>query len=118
MSDQVYLRKEIAALPAQLDPNTIYAVRRGIGFDLYISDSLGNVAHKVNNTDDPLKNPVFTYTNDSLTGISYSDGSTKILSYDVLGQLSQTDLIQGLKTTRKVFNYNSGKLQSIVETVI
>jgi hypothetical protein len=117
MTAQVYLRKEIAALPVPLDPNTIYAIRSGVGFDLYISDSLGNVAHKVNNTDDPLKNPVFTYTNDSLTGISYSDGSTKILSYDVLGQLSQVDLIQGLKTTRKVFNYVAGKLHSINETV-
>lgn len=66
----LYARKEVVALPATLVPNTIYAIRRSTGFDLYISDSSGLIAHKVNNTDDPLKSPVFTYTSEKLTGVS------------------------------------------------
>lgn len=42
------VRKEVAILPAILAPDTIYAVRVGTGFDLYISDSTGAVAHKQN----------------------------------------------------------------------
>lgn len=40
--------KVISNLPSPLTPNAIYAVRTGEGFDLYIADSTGNVAHKVN----------------------------------------------------------------------
>ena len=40
--------KVVAALPGTLTPSTVYAVRVGAGFDLYISDSTGSVAHKVN----------------------------------------------------------------------
>ena len=111
----LYLRKEIAALPATLAPNTIYAVRRGTGFDLHITDSTGTIAHKVNNTDDPLKSPVFTYTAGQLTGITYADGSIKILTY-TSGQLTRIDLLRGGVTTRKTFNYTAGVLSSIVET--
>lgn len=113
----LYLRKEVSALPSTLTANTIYAVRRGIGFDLYISDSSGLIAHKVNNTDDPLKSPVFTYSGDKLTGITYVDGSTKILSYT--GELlTQMDLLRNGITTRKVFSYNSGLLINITETIL
>jgi hypothetical protein len=38
--------KVVSALPSTLD--TIYCVRVGTGFDLYVSDSTGAVAHKVN----------------------------------------------------------------------
>ena len=41
-------RKVVAALPAQLEADTLYAVRVGDGFDLYISDNTGALAHKVN----------------------------------------------------------------------
>lgn len=113
----LYVRKELVSLPSTLDPNTIYAVRRGTGFDLYITDSTGLIAHKVNNTDDPLKSPVFTYTGDNLTGVTYSDGSTKVLTWTG-SNLSQLDLIRGGVTTRKIFVYTSGKLTSITETVL
>jgi hypothetical protein len=42
--------KVVSALPATLAANAIYAVRVGAGFDLYITDSTGLVAHKVNDT--------------------------------------------------------------------
>lgn len=40
--------KVLAALPGTLAPDTVYAVRVGAGFDLYITDSTGAVAYKSN----------------------------------------------------------------------
>lgn len=113
----LYARKEVGALPATIEPNTIYAVRSGRGFDLYISDNTGLIAHKLNNTDDPLKSPVLTYTAGKLTGISYADGSTKVITYTG-DQLAQIDLLRGGVTTRKVFQYEGGFLSSITETTL
>lgn len=42
------IHKVVASLPSTLEPDAIYAVRAGAGFDLYIADSTGSVAHKVN----------------------------------------------------------------------
>jgi hypothetical protein len=113
----LYLRKEVAALPGTLVPNTVYAVRRGTGFDLYISDSTGLIAHKVNNTDDPLKSPVFTYTTGKLTGITYADGTTKVFSYTG-DQLTQIDQLRNGTTTRKTFAYAGGVLSGITEITL
>lgn len=40
--------KMIAALPDPLEPDAIYYVRVGQGFDLYVTDSTGNIAHTLN----------------------------------------------------------------------
>lgn len=40
--------KVISALPDPLAPNTLYAVRAGAGFDLYMSDATGATAHPLN----------------------------------------------------------------------
>jgi len=40
--------KVVASLPAQLDPDTLYLVRVGAGFDLYVSDATGSIAYPVN----------------------------------------------------------------------
>lgn len=42
------IEKHISALPSSLTANTAYAVRVGTGFDLYLSDSIGRTAHKLN----------------------------------------------------------------------
>jgi hypothetical protein len=47
----VIFRKEVAALPVILEANTLYFVRVGEGFDLYLSDLTGAIAHKVNSGD-------------------------------------------------------------------
>lgn len=117
MAIELYARKEVGVLPATLTPNTIYAVRRGLGFDLHISDSTGLIAHKLNNTDDPLKSPVMTYTTGLLTGITYADGTTKVLTY-TSGQLVQIDQLRAGVTTRKTFAYAGGVLSSITETTL
>lgn len=40
--------KLVAALPDPLEPNALYLLRAGAGFDLYASDQTGSVAHKLN----------------------------------------------------------------------
>lgn len=44
----IHFVKQVLSLPAQLEPNTLYFVRVGAGFDLYLSDATGSVAHKLN----------------------------------------------------------------------
>jgi hypothetical protein len=41
-------RKYIGSLPATIDPNTLYFIRTGGGFDLYCSDTTGSIAHPLN----------------------------------------------------------------------
>lgn len=40
--------KVVSALPAELEPDTIYFVRTGAGFDIYVSDTTGSAAHPLN----------------------------------------------------------------------
>lgn len=40
--------KVVATLPGTLAASTLYLVRVGAGFDLYVSDSTGSVAHALN----------------------------------------------------------------------
>lgn len=47
------VHKVVSALPGTLTPNAVYAVRVGVGFDLYMSDSTGSVAHKINSGSPP-----------------------------------------------------------------
>lgn len=42
--------KVVAALPDPLEPDALYAVRVGAGFDLYVSDATGAIAHRLNGT--------------------------------------------------------------------
>lgn len=44
----VYFIKQVGTLPATIAANTLYCVRAGAGFDLYVSDSTGAIAYKVN----------------------------------------------------------------------
>ena len=50
MTFEIY--KVIGGLPANLEPNAIYIVRIGTGFDLYVTDATGVNAHKVNGLSD------------------------------------------------------------------
>lgn len=42
------IAKVVSELPTPLAPSTVYAVRVGVGFDLYITDITGSVAHSLN----------------------------------------------------------------------
>jgi len=46
----IRIAKVVATLPATLLPDTLYAVRAGVGFDFYISDLTGSVAWPLNST--------------------------------------------------------------------
>lgn len=49
MANQILdVQKVIGSLPSVLAPNTFYAVRVGTGYDLYLSDATGMVAHRLN----------------------------------------------------------------------
>ena len=55
---QVKFHKYVAALPAQLEPNAIYYVRAGDGFDTYVTNGAGTiVAYPANTKWDVLKSP-------------------------------------------------------------
>lgn len=44
----VRFAKVVGSLPAPLDPDTLYLVRTGAGFDLYCSDMTASIAHALN----------------------------------------------------------------------
>lgn len=41
-------QKVINALPAPLEPNAVYFVRSGTGFEMRVSDNTGGIAHTLN----------------------------------------------------------------------
>jgi hypothetical protein len=45
---KIKIDKVVANLPDPLVADTVYAVRSGTGFDLFISDATGTVAHAIN----------------------------------------------------------------------
>ena len=47
---KIKIDKVISTLPTPLIPNTMYAVRSGVGFDLYMADVTGITAHALNIT--------------------------------------------------------------------
>lgn len=49
MSD-LKIYKEIGGVPSNFGADSIYAIRTGPGFDLYMTDTTGSVSYKINNT--------------------------------------------------------------------
>ena len=91
-------------------------LKGGSGGDQYYrSGSKVNVTN-VESDSERLKEPVFTYTGGLLTLVTYSDTTTKELTYtdSILTQLVQTSPNSPLVT--KTFNYTDGVLTSITET--
>lgn len=42
--------KEVSTVPVDISPDSMYAVRTGPGFDLFLSDATGSVAYKINDS--------------------------------------------------------------------
>lgn len=59
------IEKTVSALPDILTPDTVYAVRTGVGFDLYITDSTGAVAHALNSGGSTVSNTFIQETEPS-----------------------------------------------------
>lgn len=58
-----------------------------------------------------------TYVSGNLTRINYTDGQSKILTYNADGSLAQLVWDRGNDTVTKVFNYISGALVGIDVTI-
>lgn len=66
--------KIIGQLPAKLEPNAEYFVRAATGFDLYVADSTGQVAHKINTNDDMM-----SFLRDKLESLEFQMSNKKWL---------------------------------------
>ena len=53
------IHKVVYALPSPMEADAVYCVRAGTGFDLYVTDSTGSVAHKVNGGIPDLPPPIW-----------------------------------------------------------
>lgn len=51
--------KYVAALPAELEPDSIYYVRTGAGFDMYVTNGAGEVSAYPLNGTVPMAVPAF-----------------------------------------------------------
>ena len=65
--------KVVSSLPVTLEPDSLYAVRIGTGFDLYVTNSTGTVAHLINPSEQ--LNPR-TQPNNTSTIVLYTSGGT------------------------------------------
>ena len=124
---QFRIHKVVSALPdiSSAEPNALYLLRVGVGFDLYAANSDATAIHKINSSVDYTfekvsKNledytPVFNYTNGVLTSVVYTKGAdviTKTLVYSsgVLTALVLSgDVPSGVPLT-KTLNYTDGVL--------
>lgn len=50
MSKRLKIHKVISSLPSTLEPDALYFVRVGQGFDLYLTDTTGSVAYSINSS--------------------------------------------------------------------
>lgn len=75
----VNFHKVVGRLPDQLDPDAFYFVRVGAGFDLYITDQTGTVAHRMNPTYvEPEPEPTAPNAPDAPTVTALSSESVRV----------------------------------------
>lgn len=98
----IRIEKVISSLPSTLIANTLYFVRIGTGFDLYLTDSTGSVAHKINN------DPILKTINDMpLQGAGNIDIPTPLTVTNIVketGMYSTTSRFSGATTITTVTN--------------
>jgi hypothetical protein len=93
--------KEVIQLPAILEADTVYAVRVGSGFDLYITDNTGAFAHQINDQNKWLD---FLYANTS-TNFTQTDETINLEGSNKVGKSSEI-IFEG--TTYKKFDLDDG----------
>jgi hypothetical protein len=98
----VRYEKVVSTLPATLTADTIYLVRVGTGYDMYVTNSTGTVvAYPLNS-----KNAFETVSKNLLS-------HNGVLNYNVGGEL--TSIVYAVPNITKTLNYNvGGELTSIV----
>ncbi len=98
-----------------LQDNKLNSITAGQNISIDYTDPLNPIITA--ESAETLKNPVFTYTGDNLTGVLYDDGSTKSFTYDANGFLQVSVFVRNGVTITKQFNYDSdGRLINIVQT--
>lgn len=126
MTTLVQYFKVVNQLPAVLEVDSLYYVKTGSGFDLYVSNNTGTSALKINAVSPDsfesfsknlASNPAaISYVGDIPTTITYTVGVgsvVKTFSYDINGNLSSIalsgDIPPGMYTM-KTFIYTGDKL--------
>lgn len=99
MSNSTRLRshKVVSALPGTLEPNAIYFVRTGAGFDLYCTDQTGSVAHKINGDTRTLS---FILPVGNETVILVNNGGFTVLSVTAIQNITSGSNATGTITFR------------------
>lgn len=77
--------KVISTLPVTLTPDTVYAVRVGVGFDLYITDNTGAIAHKINSAGDTYTEWPEYAVNAEFNNITTANAGGDVLEYTYKG---------------------------------
>jgi hypothetical protein len=95
MTNNVFkIYKEISAIPTPYIPNAVYAIRVGLGYDLYIANSTGTTVFLINV---PNLNIV------SISPTGTVNGQQWILETDTIGEIEYNQL--GLMITKSEKKY-------------
>lgn len=120
--------KVVSTLPDPLTPDTVYYVRTGEGFDVYVSDTTGATAHSLNVPDITPGDPwtlsadsvSFSYDSEGvITGLTESvDGDIRTTTYTYTdGVITEVETeFRGLVRT-ETFTYIDGVLDESIAVV-
>lgn len=77
------LHKYVSTLPAELEANSIYFVRRGVGFDMFVTNQSGTVvAYPINNAG--LDSPAFTGTPTAPEITTFTDIDSRLVTLETM----------------------------------
>lgn len=121
------VRKVISVLPDPLEASCLYFVRTGAGFDLYLSNSAGTLAHKINDllgtggTSDCTCPPdgvtTFNWTGDELSSVVFTDNVE--VSFTMSGDLLSTVTVDMGGTVRTLtFSWTDDKPTAIATSTV
>jgi len=68
--------KVVSSLPSPLEKDTVYYVRTGEGFDHYVTDNTGSIAHKVNGSGPRVETYSVTTNSSGEASITFSPAFT------------------------------------------
>lgn len=112
------IHKVIGALPATLLPDALYFVRVGQGFDIYVTDVTGSIAHKANDLNTgtaesgmPDGTTSLFWLSGLLQQITFPDSSNLVLTWS--GDVLVGAALIGDTTRSATFNWSNGVLTSI-----
>ena len=93
--------KVVSNLPQQLEPDTIYLVRTGNGFDLYCTDATGSIAYQIGNAATATK--LQTARTITIGNIGKSFDGTSDMSWsleEIFGDDNVADIVRQVRRLR------------------